>query len=79
MDDSPGKEKLLKPTRIGEKGRKDSPLPFALNQKTVGSPEKACSYRMMKKPRFSRRNVHRDVINTLFDQKTWDAHPLEAS
>ena len=52
IDDAAGKKKLLKPTWIGEKGREDSILPFALNQKTVGSPEEACSNRVMEKTSF---------------------------
>jgi len=47
MDEAAAKKKLLKPTWIGEKGRKVYPPPFALNQKAVGPPNKPRSYGVM--------------------------------
>jgi len=79
VDDAAGKKKLLKPTWIGKKGRKDLPLPFTLNQKTVGSPEKACSYHVTKKAAFGRRNVHRDVINPVIAQRSSEVSLIQGS
>jgi hypothetical protein len=37
------KKKFMKPPWIGEKGREDSSLPFALDQKSIGTPQETCS------------------------------------
>jgi hypothetical protein len=41
MNDAVWKQKLLKSSRVWKEGRKDLPLPFTLNEKTVVPPEKA--------------------------------------
>jgi len=53
MNDAAWKKKLLEPSGVWEKSGENSPLPFALNQKTVGPFEKACSYTIIEKAHFS--------------------------
>jgi hypothetical protein len=49
MNDTAWEKKLLEPSGVWEKGGENSPLPFALNQKTVGPAKESSLQSIIKK------------------------------
>jgi len=67
INDTSGKKELLKPPWIWKKGVEDSSPPSALDQKTVGTPEKARSYDIIEKTHFLPSTLSFIPITTFFN------------
>jgi hypothetical protein len=64
------KKKLLEPPWIWKKSGEDSSLPVALNQKTIGAPEKACPNDVIEEAHFSLRPFLLDLLQNFLTHPT---------